>query len=94
MQMQACFKDLIQLALQFCGLFGEERREDLLPVVAELNLEFERLMQLLFSLLNGMYQQSSGNSMEPIAQLLLRLDFNYYLTEGLQEKSKRAMNEI
>lgn len=92
--MQACFKDLIELALKFCGLFGVDPKQDLLPVVAELNLEFERLMQLLFSLLNGMYQQSSGTSMEPIAQLLLRLDFNYYLTEGLEEKSRRTMEKI
>lgn len=87
--MQACFKDLIEFALKFCGLFEQEREDGFLSAVSELNLEFERLMQLLFSLLNGMYQQSSGTSMEPIAQLLLRLDFNYYLTEGLQHKSRR-----
>jgi hypothetical protein len=94
LQMQACFKDLIHLALKFCGFFVNDRQKGLLPVVAELNLEFERLMQLLFSLLNGMYQQSSGTTMEPIAQLLLRLDFNYYLTEGLQAKANRAVEEI
>ena len=92
--MQACFKDLIHLALKFCGFFVNDRQKGLLPVVTELNLEFERLMQLLFSLLNGMYQQSSGPTMEPIAQLLLRLDFNYYLTEGLQAKANRAVEEI
>lgn len=86
--MQACFKDLIELALKFCGLCRGEKRSELLPLVAELNAEFEKLMQLLFSLLDGMYQQSSGNSMEPIAQLLLRLDFNYYLTEGLNARFK------
>lgn len=83
--MQACFKDLIDLALKFCQLLGQERKE-MLPAVIELNLEFERLMQLLFSLLNGMYQQSSATSMEPIAQFLLRLDFNYYLTEVMPAK--------
>jgi hypothetical protein len=51
-------------------------------------LEFEHLMQLLFTLLNGMYEKSSGTSMEPIAQLLLRLDFNHYFTQGLQNKMK------
>lgn len=89
--MQACFKDLIHLALKFCGLFKNDRPKAFLSVVAELNLEFERLMQLLFSLLNGMYQQSSGTTMEPIAQLLLRLDFNYYLTEGLQRKTNQLL---
>ena len=92
--MQACFKDLIHLALKFCGFLVNDVQKELLPVVAELNLEFERLMQLLFSLLNGMYQQSSGTTMEPIAQLLLRLDFNYYLTEGLQAKSNHKVEEI
>ncbi|EFX83173.1 hypothetical protein DAPPUDRAFT_302112 [Daphnia pulex] len=92
--MQACFKDLIHLALKFCGFFANDRKEGLMSLVAELNLEFERLMQLLFFLLNGMYQQSSGTTMEPIAQLLLRLDFNYYLTEGLQAKSNRTIGEI
>ena len=89
--MQACFKDFIDLASKFCSLLGakEELDSASISAVAELNLEFERLMQLLFSLLNGMYQQSSGAlSMEPIAQLLLRLDFNYYLTEGLQKKNR------
>ena len=46
------------------------------------------LMQLLFTLLNGMYEKSSGTSMEPIAQLLLRLDFKHYFTQGLQNKMK------
>lgn len=85
--MQACFKDLMELALRFCHLFREENRG--LPIdsssVNQLNQEFRRLMHLIFSLLNGMYQQSSGTSMEPIAQLLLRLDFNYYLTDGMSK---------
>lgn len=92
--MQACFKDLIHLALKFCSLFKNDKEKALLPVVADLNMEFERLMQLLFSLLNGMYQQSSGTTMEPIAQLLLRLDFNYYLTEGIQKKSNHTVEDI
>jgi len=89
--MQACFKDLIELALKFCLLFREENRESSIDSVNvnQLNQEFRRLMQLIFSLLNGMYQQSSGTSMEPIAQLLLRLDFNCYLTDGMyKEKFK------
>ena len=61
--MQACFKDLIELALKFCNLFREEGRKGLISAVDELNKEFESLMQLLFSLLNGMYQQSTGTSM-------------------------------
>lgn len=79
----------MDLASKFCSLMGEKEEPDsaTISAVAELNLEFERLMQLLFSLLNGMYKQSSGAfSMEPIAQLLLRLDFNHYLSEGLEKK--------
>lgn len=80
--MQSCFKDLIDLALKFCKLFVTERQQEAeVAVFDELNVEFDRQMQLLFSLLNGMYQQSPGLSMEPIGQLLLRLDFNYYLTK-------------
>ena len=92
--MQTCFKDLIELALKFCNLFREEGRKGLISAVDELNKEFESLMQLLISLLNGMYQQSTGTSMEPIAQLLLRLDFNYYLTEGLKKKARRVVQEL
>jgi len=92
--MQACFKDLMDLALKFCNLFREDGSAGLFSAVDPLNKEFESLMQLLFSLLNGMYQQSTGTSMEPIAQLLLRLDFNYYLTEGLKEKARRLVQEI
>ena len=80
--MQACFKDLMELASKFCSLIKLGNSKGL----EDVNLEFEQLMQLLFSLLNGMYQQSSGASMEPVAQLLLRLDFNRYLTQGLQRK--------
>ena len=87
-QMQACIKDLMDLALKMCCLAKEEDETSQLSEVAELNLEFEHLMQLLFTLLNGMYEKSSGTSMEPIAQLLLRLDFNHYFTQGLQNKMK------
>ena len=75
----------MDLALRFCLLFREKKGSPAKDTVDELNQEFRRLMQLVFSLLNGMYQQSSGMSMEPIAQLLLRLDFNYYLTDGMQK---------
>ena len=92
--MQACFKDLMDLALKFCNLFREDGSAGLISAVDPLNKEFESLMQLLFSLLNGMYQQSTGTSMEPIAQLHLRQDFNYYLTEGPKEKARRLVQEI
>ena len=86
LQMQSCFQDLMELASKFCS--SADSDEDL----SSLNQEFDQLMQLLFSLLNGMYQQSaSGASMEPVAQLLLRLDFNYYLTQGLEEKRRQKM---
>lgn len=90
--MQACFKDLMELALRFCHLFREKNGKSSVNSVSVrlLNQEFRRLVQLLFSLLNGMYQQSSGTSMEPIAQLLLRLDFNYYLTDGMHKDKIRV----
>lgn len=82
--MQACFKDLMDLAAKFCCLL---RTEDIsAQQVSVLNDEFEKLVQLLLTLLNGMYQQTTSTSMEPIAQLLLRLDFNHFLTDGVQKK--------
>ena len=84
--MQACITDLMDLALKLCLLFQEGNRSPIATTVAELNQEYRRLIQLVFTLLIGMYQQSSGTTMEPLAQLLLRLDFNYYLSEGIHKK--------
>lgn len=81
--MQACFKDLFKLALSFCQLLQRENPKDVASKVGDINKEFKQQMQLFFSLLQGMYQQSSGHSFAPIVQLLLRLDFNFYLTEGI-----------
>lgn len=81
--MQACFKDLFKLALSFCHLLQQENRKNIASEIKDVNKEFKQQMQLFFSLLHGMYQQSSGQSFAPIAQLLLRLDFNFHLTEGM-----------
>ena len=85
--MQACIADLMDLALKLCQFARGEHESNLQSQVAELNQEFHRLMQLLFTLLNGMYRQGNGTSMEPIAQLLLGLDFNHYLTQGLKNQT-------
>lgn len=61
----------------------QENRKDIVSKIEDVNKEFKQQMQLFFSLLQGMYQQSSGQSFAPIAQLLLRLDFNFFLTEGM-----------
>jgi len=82
------YKGFNGLGLEMCCLAKGEDETNQFSKVAELNLEFEHLIQLLFTLLNGTYEKSSGTSLKPVAQFLLRLDFNHYLTQGLQNKMK------
>ena len=91
--MQACIHDLMELALEMCRLASAEEGAELVEeAVARLDDELRRLGQLLLTLLGGMHQRS-GNaaSMEPVAQLLLRLDFNHHLTQGGAQKDQTTV---